>query len=168
MRYHMKKWKPVKDFPNYMISEYGEIVNVRRDAPIKNCKISGRYCAVLYKDGVQHMTTVARLLAEAFIPRPEGTNCVKYKDGNKENLHLSNLYWTTSNEYWSVANSHRRKTIVCVETGEKFDSVKSCAEATGYSYKKIKKSIREGTAAEKKKPGRGGGQILHSLHFIEE
>lgn len=43
-----------------------------------------------------------RILAEAFVPNPQGFNVVNHKDGNKGNCSISNLEWCTS----SYNNKH--------------------------------------------------------------
>ena len=46
--------------------------------------------------------TLHRILAEAFVPNPNGYNVVNHKDGNKGNCTISNLEWCTS----SYNNKH--------------------------------------------------------------
>lgn len=163
----MSEWRPIKDFPNYMISDYGAVKNIKRDRLVSQHESSGRWCVTLYKNNVQYMLLVSRLLAEAFIPQPEGANCVKYKNGNSLDTTLSNLYWATEKDHWSNANKARRKPVVCVETGERFDSVRACTEATGFSTKKVFKSIREGCAVELRAGTGRNKPVVKAYHFIK-
>lgn len=49
----------------------------------------------LYRDGQYHNRLVHRLVAEAFIPNPDGLPEVNHKDGDKRNNHVSNLEWAS-------------------------------------------------------------------------
>lgn len=46
-----------------------------------------------------------RLVAQAFIPNPEGKDIVDHKDGNRANNCVSNLRWVTAQE--NARNMHR-------------------------------------------------------------
>lgn len=54
--------------------------------------------------GYRHIITnrknrnVHRIIAETFIPNPDGLPCVNHKDGNKQNNAVENLEWTTHSE----------------------------------------------------------------------
>jgi hypothetical protein len=52
-----------------------------------------------------------RILALAYIPNddPEGKPLVGHDDDNKQNLNLSNLYWTDSLENNTHNDIHKRK-----------------------------------------------------------
>lgn len=41
---------------------------------------------------------IHRMVAEAFIPNPNGLPIVHHKDGNRANPHVSNLQWVTASE----------------------------------------------------------------------
>ncbi len=51
-----------------------------------------KYISLSYL-GVKTNYSVHRLVADAFIPNPEGLPCVNHKDGNKLNNHVDNLEW---------------------------------------------------------------------------
>lgn len=162
----MVEWRPVKDFPNYLISDDGAIKNIKRDRLVSQHESNGRWCVVLYRNNVQYMLVVSRLLAEAFIPQPEGTNCVKHKNGDRLDTSLSNLYWATESDRWTKAVRARRKPVKCIETGEQFDSVRACTEATGFSTKKVLKSIREGCTVDLRAGAGRNKPVLKSYHFV--
>ena len=50
------------------------------------------------KDGVRWMRLVHRVVAECFIPNPEGKPQVDHIDGNRANNAVSNLRWATHQE----------------------------------------------------------------------
>ena len=80
------------------------------------------YKVNLSKNGVCKKYYVHRLLAEAFIPRVEGKDCVNHIDGNRRNNDLSNLEWCTPQEntrhYWTMRQNKEKseieKTTGCV------------------------------------------------------
>lgn len=90
----------IKAFPSYMVSTHG---NVAREGRKSNCKQAvlkrGGYMAVsLWKGGKGHTRSVHRLVAEAFLPNPEGKRDVAHSDGNPKNNNVSNLRWATRAE----------------------------------------------------------------------
>lgn len=49
-------------------------------------------------DGTYKTVYLHRLVAEAFIPNPDGKPCVNHKDSNRENNRVDNLEWVTHQE----------------------------------------------------------------------
>jgi hypothetical protein len=66
---------------------------------LKPQKHRGGYRFVtLCKDGKTRTELIHRLVANAFLPNPEGKPQVNHKDGDKTNNAVDNLEWVTSSE----------------------------------------------------------------------
>lgn len=101
---------------------------------------SGDYYLVvsLTKDGKDKQYYVHRLVAETYIENPEGKSEVNHKDGNKANNHKDNLEWVSpsENRFHAVytgllRHEHQKKKIVCLETGQVFQSITEAIELFG-------------------------------------
>lgn len=94
----MEEWRVVQDFPNYSVSNFG---NVKNTVTNKNMRLNlkGGYIHVSLVHNKQKTTfKVHRLVAAAFIPNPENKSDVNHEDKNKTNNHVSNLTWMTRKE----------------------------------------------------------------------
>ena len=71
----------------------------REMAKVFRTSREGRYnCIMLQIDGKQKTFYVHRLVAEAFVPNPEGKPNVNHIDGNPSNNNADNLRWVTPSE----------------------------------------------------------------------
>lgn len=103
------EYKDIEGFPGYKIGTDGTILSNKRGKGYINCfkGARGYMLAVLYNNGKRKTISLHRLLAKAFIPNPNGYNCVNHKDEDKLNNDLSNLEW--------CSNSYNRKYGTCEE-----------------------------------------------------
>lgn len=98
-------WKDIVGFEGYyQISNYGRLKSfkkIKSGRILSNVNNLGWYFnVVLRKKGIKTMKSVKihRLVAEHFIPNPDGKKYINHKDGNKQNNHVSNLEWCTQAE----------------------------------------------------------------------
>ena len=102
----METWVEIEDFPNYEVSDFGNVRNSntgRKLKPKPIVKSNGNYTCydvVLYNKtrslGFHHK--IHRLVAKAFIPNPYNKPDVDHIDGDTSNNEVTNLQWATKSE----------------------------------------------------------------------
>lgn len=91
--------KEVKGFPKYTLSKEGKIYSKYTGKVLAATRDKTGYMVVtLVNSDGKFKKSVHRLLAEAFIPNPEGKPQVNHKNGIKDDNSLSNLEWVTAKE----------------------------------------------------------------------
>lgn len=143
-------WKSVPGYDNlYKVSSLGRIANHRGKILKSRCNNGGYQHVCLYKKKDSKRYYVHRLVADAFILKPQGKVEVNHKDGCKTNNSVENLEWCThlenmkhfSQRYATYREAYPKrpqyrlgKRVECVETCETFDSISAAARAVGVAY----------------------------------
>lgn len=135
-------WKPIKNYPNYFVSNTGKIKSYYRYSDGKI--ITGAYDkdgyrrVLLYSaPGVRKTKLVHRLAAEAFIPNPSNYPVINHKDENRDNNNVNNLEWCTV-KYNNNYGNHSKKVMQSRhESGSKFAGLPVTAYKNGV-YKHFK------------------------------
>lgn len=93
----MKEWREIDGFPNYMVSNTGEIksLNYNKTGKLIPHKLSNGYLGInLYdNDKKSCYLLIHRLVAQAFLPNPNGCRIINHKDENRSNNPVNNLEW---------------------------------------------------------------------------
>ena len=145
-----EEWRPVVGYEGiYEVSNLGRVKRILCGRGTKGGILSQGVRKCLYGTGTtryNHVVlsymgktetkTVHRLVAEAFIPNPDGKRTVNHKDGDGENNIVSNLEWATQSEQelhkWHILGhkimsdkfGYKSTRVRCVDTGEVFDSIR--------------------------------------------
>lgn len=90
----------VNNYPNYRIERDGTITNIHTNRVLSTHvnKQTGYKMVSLWKENKEKKNTIHRLLAEHFIPNPEGKKYVDHIDRNRLNNDLTNLRWVNGTE----------------------------------------------------------------------
>ena len=96
----IEQWRPIEGYEGlYQVSNLGRVRSLGNDKKRKekilrplmnNC---GYLLVNLSKEGKQKMFSVHRLVAQTFIPNPEGLPEINHRDENPSNARAENLEW---------------------------------------------------------------------------
>lgn len=94
-----EQWKPIEGTDGgYEVSNLGRVMSkMQRNPRImpQTIQRSGYRYVMLHVNKKPTCRRVHRLVAQAFLPNPEGLKEVNHKDGNKDNNRADNLEWCT-------------------------------------------------------------------------
>lgn len=123
----MKEWRNIDGFPNYMVSNTGEIKSLNYNKTGKEKvliphKLSNGYLGInLYdNDKKSCYLLIHRLVAQAFLPNPNGYRIINHKDENRSNNSVNNLEWCSykynlnyGNRNSKLSSKLRNNPLIC-------------------------------------------------------
>lgn len=137
-----KEWRTVKEYDRYEVNQFGEIRHKKRKQILKPRLNSGGYGYVAFNiDGQRKNFAIHKIVANAFIPNPNGYTEVNHKDYNRLNNQVDNLEWIDSSQnkihaYKKIENhiSRGKEVEQYTKTGEyvkTYNTVTDAAKAVG-------------------------------------
>ena len=132
----MENWKAIAGYEGlYEVSDQGRVKSLwnGKEKILKPGKNSSGYLLVsLHKDGHGKTVKIHRIVAESFIPNPQGLATVNHKDEVKTNNVASNLEWMSREDNVAYSQPHLAKRSVQMfdkQTGELLATFPSLMEA---------------------------------------
>jgi len=139
----MEEWRIIEDFPNYSVSNFGNIKNIKTNKLMK-LNVKGGYNTIsLINNNSKKSFKVHRLVALSFIENPENKPEVNHKNKNKMDNSMINLEWVTrkeNNQHKSIGliyKSNKNKPINRLDksSGDILENFNSIEEAGEWAYK---------------------------------
>lgn len=136
----MKEWRQVEEFPDYEVSELGEIRNIQTQHHNGTYNNGSDVLQVsMRRAGRPYIRAVHRVVAEAFLdPHPEGGRFVPFHiDRDWMNCAADNLQWKPL--WWAARIARQDKQTIPRDNRpirmhnpyQEFDNALECAKAIG-------------------------------------
>jgi hypothetical protein len=138
----MEQWHVITEFPNYRISNLGNVLNTLTNKMMKLNKKGGYYHVALTHNKNKKTFKVHRLVALYFINNPENKEEVNHKNKNKLDNSISNLEWVTHKENMQhksiglIYKSNKNRPVLRLNkiTGEILENYNSIEDAGIWCY----------------------------------
>ena len=142
----------MKDIENYeglyAITRDGRVWSYRSNKFLKPNLVGGYHQVILCKEGKGKTHYIHRLVAEAYIPNPDGLPQVNHKDEDKSNNCVENLEWCDIKYNINYGTrtervaKKRSKPVYCIELNKIFDGINQAARELGINHSSIIKCCK--------------------------
>lgn len=150
-----EQWATIAEFPQYMVSTYGVIVNKYTGRALRQSRTTQGALKVTLRVGEESLTrAVKNIVATAFVPRYNNPrfDTPIHIDNDQENCRADNLDWRPrwfavqySRQFSQGYKNFESNPIVDMETGDQYENVKAACLKHGLLGSYVVKSIHEGT-----------------------
>ena len=111
-----EEWRTIKEFPLFEVSNLGRVRRIKTGRLLKirmdKGKGAGSYIVRICLENKQYYRSVAKLVAEAFIEEmPNPNSIVMYKDHDRSNLNIENLYWAERSQAADTPEVQKRMVV---------------------------------------------------------
>lgn len=139
-------WKPIEDFSDYSVSNYGRIRSNKSGRILSTSPNQFGVVQVgLMKDGVQYHRSVPLLVAKGFLPiKPGPFDTPINLDGDRNNNHVDNLVWRPrwfaikyNRQFRYPFDLHVPRPVVDIKTGIVSENSLECAKQYGLLEEEI-------------------------------
>lgn len=154
-------WKDIAGYEGlYQISDRGEVITLPRTVDAKRCILHRKSrkpksffrgrgdikyeFVALTRDGKTQFAAVHRLVAQAFIPNPNGYMEVNHIDKNTKNNCVDNLEWCS--KQYNIEYSHNKAVQQYSVSGELIETYKStiyASQMTGIGATSITNNLKK-------------------------
>ena len=148
----MINMKEIKNYENYLISDNGEIYNIKKCCYMKpNLGKSGYYRIKLSNNGVKKIFLVHRLVAETYLKNEFNKPQVNHINGIKTDNNIKNLEWSTRQENMQHAYKNglmkgfyekAHKIVINTQNGVFYDSLSDAANSLNMNYSTLRSMLQ--------------------------
>ena len=144
-----ERWEVIPDFPDYTVSNFGNIHNIKSDMPRRtSVNQFGIIKISLYRGRELHTRSVAVMVAEVFCEgQTDIFNTPIHLDGDRHNCGADNLMWRPR---WYAVEYLRQfdqeqfhnatAPVVEINSGDEFDSTIEACTTLGLHYDDVYRS----------------------------
>ncbi len=144
-------WRGTK-YPGYSASWGGRSCGPQGKVLRESISNSGYKTVNICEKGRPKRRSVHRIVAETFIPNPNGLEQVNHIDGNKLNNCVKNLEWVSRSDNGKHAARRlgknfglKSRPVFNLNTGDKYATIGEAAEVTGVAYSSLWEALNKGT-----------------------
>ena len=143
----VEQWRAIEDFPEYEVSSWGRVRSNKfggeRILRPSTSNPGGYRRVTLSKNDTQKTFKISRLLAESFIPNPEGLPDLDHIDRNVTNDRLENLRWVTSTQNNLNTRKYSNNTSGIKGISRNGKSWRVCLQINGRNHRKTFKDMHD-------------------------
>ena len=142
--HYVIEWKIIEDYPDYAISNDGQVKSVKFQRLLKGTKNSSGYLYVnLVKHKIPKTFAIHRLVMKYFGTSQPENNIVDHIDHDKLNNHINNLQWLSIQENTIKYYGNYDKKLEIVRLHKEGKTVKDIVRLVELGDYTVRKTIRQ-------------------------